>query len=64
MTEKEKNMLAGLLLTMDLQNLKADEKVATHDRDFEKLQRISKVSAAVQTILEYLDGTEEKIRNM
>lgn len=64
MTEKEKNMLASLLLTLDLQDLKADEKIATNDHDFEKLQRINKVSAAVQIILEYLDSIEEKIHNM
>lgn len=52
MTEKDKNMLAALLIQYSLQELKPQEKIATNDRDFEKLGKICEISGAIDTILE------------
>lgn len=55
MNSSEKNKLAALLIELDLQEIKADEKIATGDRDFDELKNIAKVQGAIQTILEYLE---------
>lgn len=52
MKEKDKKMLAGLLIQYSLQDLRSQEITATNDRDFEKLGKIYKISSAIDTILE------------
>ncbi len=51
MSEKDKNMLAGLLIQYSQEELRPQEIIATNDRDFEKLGKIYKISGAIDTIL-------------
>lgn len=55
MDSSEKNKLAALLIELDLHEVKADEKIASGDRDFEKLEKIAEIQGAIQIILEYLE---------
>lgn len=52
MTEKDKNLLAGLLIQYSLQELKPQEKIATDDKDFKKLEKICKINGAIDIVLE------------
>ena len=54
MDSSEKTKLAALLIDLDLHEIKADEKIASGDRDFEKLKKIAEIQGAIQIILEYL----------
>lgn len=51
----EKTRLASLLLELDLREVRADEIIASGDKNFEKLKKIAEVRGAIQTILEYLE---------
>lgn len=55
MDSSEKTKLAALLIELDLHEIKADEKIASGDRDFEKLKKIAEIQGAIQIILEYLE---------
>lgn len=52
MTERDKNMLAGLLIQYSQEELRPQELIAINDRNFGKLNKIYEVNGAIDIILE------------
>lgn len=55
MNNIDKTKLASLLLELDLHEIRDEEKTATWNRDFEKLQNIAGLRGSIDMILEYLE---------
>lgn len=55
MTTNEKIKLASMLIDLDLHEIKEEERIATGDRNFDKLKYIAEVQGAIQTILKYVE---------
>jgi hypothetical protein len=52
MTERNKEMLAALLIEYSQEEIKPVEMIATNDRDFKKLRKVYEIESAIDIILE------------
>lgn len=55
MTTNAKNRLAAMLIDLDLHEIREEEKIATGDRNFDKLKYLAEVQGAIETILKYVE---------